>query len=110
MATDEATKATDEIRDMTRDLLEGRFKDEFEFGPIVVIPRYDQDGDEYLHMYIVFHGDQKKLDPLWTAMLSDRLWPRSEELGYPGIPIPLFVERSEWPYLERSLKWTRREP
>ncbi len=103
MTADEATEATTEIGDMIRDLLRERFKDEFEFGPIVVMPRFDDDGYRYFHSYIVFHGDQKKLDPIWTARLSGRLWPRSEELGYPGIPIPLFVERSEWPYLEKWL-------
>ena len=33
------------------------------FGPIVVVPRVDHDGDDYLRSYIVFEGDQKKLDP-----------------------------------------------
>ena len=103
MTADEATEATTEIGDMIRDLLRERFKDEFEFGPIVVMPRFDDDGYAYLHSYIVFHGDQKKLDPIWTARLSGLLWDRAEELGYPGIPIPLFVERSEWPYLEKWL-------
>ena len=101
--TNEATKATDEIRDMIRDMLQERFEDEFEFGPIVTIPRFDHDDIEYLHTYIVFNGDQKKLDPAWTLRLPGRLWPRAEELGYPGIPITLWVKKSEWSYLERSL-------
>ena len=106
MATDKATQeAIDDIRGFVRDLLEERFKDEFEFGPIVLIPRYDDpDGYEFLHSYIVFHGDQKKLDSRWTLRMSRRISERCEEINYPGIPIPMFVERSEWPYLERSLK------
>ncbi len=96
-------EATNEIRKMIQDLLRERFKNDLEFGPIVVMPRFDDDGEGYLHSYIVFHGDQKKLDPIWTLRLSRRLWSRAEELGYPGIPIQLFVERSEWPDLEKSL-------
>ena len=98
-----ADKATGKIREVLRQMLNERFSDEFEFGPIVVIPRVDQDGEEYLHSYIVFQGDQKKLDPTWTLRLSNTLWPHSEALGYPGIPISLFVDRSEWPDLEKRL-------
>lgn len=105
MTVGEATveEATDEIKQLIHDLLSERFKDEFEFGPIVVMPRVDDDGEGYLHSYIVFHGDQKKLDPTWTLRLSRLLWSCAEELGYPGIPIQLFVERSEWPALEERL-------
>ena len=98
-----AEEATVEIKTMIQDLLSERFENEFEFGPIVVMPRFDEFGEEYLHSYIVFDGDQKKLDPTWTLRLSNLLWPHSEELGYPGIPIQMFVERSEWPALEKSL-------
>ena len=98
-----SSEAPDKIREKIQEMLHERFRDEFEFGPIVVIPRVDQDGEEYLHSYIVFKGDQKKLDPAWTLRLSNSLWPDSEALGYPGIPIPLFVARSEWPDLEKRL-------
>ena len=42
-----ADKATGKIREVLRQMLNERFSDEFEFGPIVVIPRVDQDGEEY---------------------------------------------------------------
>lgn len=100
MATSEATN---EIKTLIQDLLDERFKDEFEFGPIVIMSRVDDDGEMYLHSYIVFHGDQSKLDPSWTLRLSGSLWSRALELGYPGIPIQLFVEKSEWPELEKML-------
>ena len=92
-----ATEATREIEEMLEKLLRERFEnDGFRFGPIVVMPCVDDDGTGYLQSYIVFDGDQEKLDPQWTLRLSDSLWERSLELGYPGIPIQLFVERSEW--------------
>ena len=98
-----ADNATEEFKQAIQDLLREQFNDEFEFGPVVVMPRFDEDGEEYLLSYIVFHGDQRKLDPRKTLRLSGRLWSRSEELGYPGLPSHLFVERSEWPALAKSL-------
>ena len=96
-------EATDEFKQTIQRLLRQRFKNEIEFGPIVVMPRFDEDGEGYLHSYIVFQGDQKKLDPMWTLRLSNLLWSSAEKLGYPGVPIQLFVEQSEWPDLEKSL-------
>ena len=57
-----AEEATVEIKTILQDLLRERFENEFEFGPIVVMPRFDEYGEEYLHSYIVFNGDQKKLE------------------------------------------------
>ncbi len=91
------------MSEKVRGLLEGRFENEFVFGPIRVEPRVDQDGWDYLQTYIVFDGDQTKLDPIWTIRLSDELWSESEKLGYPGCPVPLFVKKSEWTTLEKSL-------
>ena len=96
MMADEAAEATTEIREMIRDEVRERFKDEFVgLRPIVVMARCRRRRRRLSELpYIVFHGDQKKLDPIWTARLSGLLWARAEELGYPGIPIPLFVKRS----------------
>ena len=58
---------------------------------------------DYLHSYIVFDGNQENLDPTWTLSLSNSLWAQAEKLGYPGIPIQLFVRMSEWPDLKRKL-------
>ena len=55
--------AEETITEHIREMLHERFGNEFTFGPIVVKPRTDQDGVEYLHSYIVFGGDQKKLNP-----------------------------------------------
>ena len=52
---------TNKIADIVREMLTERFHDEFVFSPIIVEPRIDHDGDEYLHTYIVFDGDQNRL-------------------------------------------------
>lgn len=71
------TAGADEIREMIQQLLGDRFRGDLEFGPIVVVPRIDFDGIEFLQSYIVFSGGQDKLDPRWTLRLSDSLWDRS---------------------------------
>ena len=98
-----ANSATSEFEEIIKEKLRDRFEDEFDFGPIVVMPRIGHDGEGYLHSYIVFDGNQEKLDPAWTLRLSRSLWPCVEELGYPGIPIQLFVKRSEWPTSEKKV-------
>ena len=86
----------DQVADIVREILSDRFGDEFVFDPIDVIPRVDHDGDEYLHIYIVFDGDQQLLDPEWTLGLGVRIWPQLIELGFPNPPAKSFIERSEW--------------
>ena len=48
---------TDRVTDIVRQLLGERFGDTFKFGPILVEREFDHDGDEYVHVYIVFDGD-----------------------------------------------------
>ena len=83
--------------------LVAKFQDEFVFEPILVQKGLDLDGDPCLHAYIVFEGDQKKLDPAWTAALPRFLWPHAQALGFPGLPLQSFVRKSEWPHLQESI-------
>ena len=100
MMTDEATRTFEQT---IKEMLKDRFGGELEFGPILVMPKVDHDGERYLHSYIVFDGNQENLDPTWTLSLSNSLWAQAEQLEYPGIPILLFVKRSEWADLERKI-------
>ncbi len=100
MTTEEAKDAFSVI---IKQKLNERFKDDFVFDPILVKIRLDQDGDPYLHTYIVFEGNQKKLDPAWTAALPRHLWSFARELGFPSLPIQAFVAKSEWPSLRKVL-------
>ena len=92
-----------EFAAIIRQKLDSKFHDEFVFESIRVEADLDLDGDLYLHAYIVFDGDQRHLDPSWTAALPRSLWPHAEKLGYPGRPIQSFVSKSEWPSLEKQI-------
>ena len=93
----EAT-VTDEVARIVEDLLDERFGDVdgLTIEQVKVIPKIDHDGDEYLHIYIVFDGDQKLLDPGWTLTLSRRIVPRLMNPDVPWPPSRSFVEKSDW--------------
>ena len=84
------------VANVVRKALDDRFEDEFVFDPIVIVPKVDHDGDEYLHIYIVFDGDQKRLDPNWTLGLVDHILQKVTREELPHLPSKSFVEKSEW--------------
>ena len=87
---------TDRVTSIVRELLVERFGDTFVFDPIIVEREIDHDGDEYVHVYIVFDGNQDELDPSWTSSLNGRLWPHLVKMGFDNPPSKSFIEKSEW--------------
>ena len=87
-----------QIVSVTRKLLEDRFREDFVFDPIAVVPDVDQYGDPYLHVYIVFSGNQEKLDPKWTGGLTNRVRDEVDALGlgWENAPLKSFVSKSGW--------------
>ena len=86
----------DRVEDFVRKDLEGRFKDEFVFDPIIANPELDWWGDEFLHIYIIFDGDQKRLEPRWTNGIEGRLLDLLPDGALPHTPGHSFIEHSEW--------------
>ena len=80
------------------DILDKRFGDVdgLTIEHVKVIPKIDHYGDDYLHIYVIFDGDQKLLDPGWTSTLSRRIGPQLTELGVDSPPSRSFVEKSDW--------------
>ena len=87
-----------QIVSVTRKLLEERFREDFVFDPIAAVPKIDEYGDEYVEIYIVFDGNQKKLDPAWTHRLTGLIIDELDAGGVELLHIPgtSFVEKSEW--------------
>ena len=86
----------DKVEVLVRKDLEGRFREEFVFNPIIVNPELDHYGDEYLHIYIIFDGDQGKLDPRWTNGIERRLLDQLPEEQSPLWAGHSFIPLSEW--------------
>lgn len=79
------------------DALRERFKDDgLVFDPIIAERAVDHYGDEYVDIFVIFDGDQKKLDARWINGLWMMLDPEMEELGITSVPGISFVEKSEW--------------
>lgn len=98
----------DKVSSIVGETLAERFAGEFVFDPIVVIPDTDYlDEDfKYLRIYIVFDGDQARLDPSWTSGLIRRIIPKLMAEGVDEFPSPSFVKKSEWPRMEKKLRKT----
>ena len=84
------------VEKIVRTALEERFGDEFVFDPIIVEPWFGIDDEEFLHIYIVYDGDQKRLDPGWTIGLSSIILDQTTEDEVFTTPVKGFVEKSEW--------------
>ena len=91
------------VADLAREDMEGHFGDTFVFNPIMVVPKIDHADEEYLHIYIVFDGDQALLDSNWTRGLYGRIGPAMREMGIMSIPNRSFVEKSEWPRIHAAI-------
>ena len=88
------TEKEEAVARIVREALSERFESEFE--PVEVVQKTDQDGEPYLHICIVFDGDQDNLDPAWTSGLNGRIRPQLLKLGVMNLPSKSFVEKSEW--------------
>ena len=97
-------EAKEKVEAIVRSTLEKRFAGDFIFDPIVVVPEIDEYGDDYFHIIIVFDGDQANLDPSWTRGFIIRIHIQMIDAGIEVFPVPSFIIKSEWKYMERNLK------
>ena len=86
----------DRYRQLVSQILEERFPDAFRSMDIVLEPSVNFDDEDYIHTYIIFDGDFKKLDVSKVPGISPELWPEAREMGFVGYPIQSFVQKSEW--------------
>ena len=84
------------VAEITRNLLEERFGNDFVFDPIIVKAKVDQYNDDYLEIHIVYDGDYNNLDVQWRLGLTGRMRPALLALGLDDHPSHIFTEKSEW--------------
>ena len=84
------------VAEITRNLLEERFGDDFVFDPITVASRLDPYDNDYLEIHIVYDGDYDKLDIKWTIGLTRRVRPALLALELDDHPMFHYIEKSEW--------------
>lgn len=89
-------EVTRKVEGIVRKALDEMFGDEFVFDPVIVNPEIDHYSDEFLHICIVFDGDQKGLKPKLTLSLVGRLFDEMTEDEMPHVPGTSFIAKSEW--------------
>ena len=88
---------TDEMARLVGAALRERYQGEgLVFDPIIAKRAVDHYGDEYVDIFVIFDGDEDKLDARWTNGLWIQLDPHLERLGITSVPGLSFVEKSEW--------------
>ena len=95
--TSEATSR--KVAGIVREKLDGWFGgDGLVFDPIVVIPRFDFNDEEYLHIYVIYDGEGEILDSDHTLSLPVLLRNEMTEDELPERCVLCFsyVEKSEW--------------
>ena len=66
------------------------------FDPIVVIPRFSDDNEEYLEIYVVYDGDGDRLDAGCIITLPRLIRDRITDEEASGPLCLSYVEKSEW--------------
>lgn len=87
------------VSEIVRTDLDQGLRRHLAFGPIVVdreIDEFADDAPAYVHIKIVFEGDQKHLDPRWIAGMIPRIRPKLLEIGVDEYPLPSFIAKNEW--------------
>ncbi len=107
MAASELVKK--KVASLYRKHLEAEYGDRLVFDDIRVIPRLDQWGDEYLHIYVIVAGtaagNYDVLDPSWINSLYWELRPELLVLGVTSIPVDSYIDKAEiapWTDEERA--------
>ena len=85
-----------QVESIMRTHLLSNFASDITFDPILVEPMVGWQGDENLHITVVYDGDYSILDPaklnaISVAMLSD-----FAAIGFHNWPVESYVEKSDW--------------
>ena len=76
----------EKVADIARDLLNERFGNDLVFDPVFAKSLVDHYGDDYIQLYLVFDGDEKKLELDWTIDMVFKMEPALNEMGVYDLP------------------------
>ena len=85
-----------QISEIVKEDLYERFPTGFIFDPIRVYPRTDHMDDDYLKVFVIYHGKIENLDAAQTMGLITRMKPKLRALNINDYVSCGFVEKSEW--------------
>ena len=105
MATPLTDEVLEKVANIVRQTLEEKFEGlAMEFEDIVIYLRtdpYDYE-DKYMDIKIVYVGERKLLDPIWTGTLVGIILPKMEAEGIhvSCVPSKSFIPKHEWEELQ----------
>lgn len=86
----------EKVADIARDLLNERFGNDLVFDPVFAKSLVDHYGDDYIQLYLVFDGDEERLDLDWTIDMTFLMEPALNKIGIYDLPGKFFIKKSEW--------------
>jgi len=93
MTVSDSVKA--QVASIYRSHLERKFGQRLVFDTIRIVPRLDEWGEEYLHVYVVVDGDGDLLEPNWLNSLYWEVRPELLKLGISNFPVESFIDKGE---------------
>ena len=72
------------------------YGDSLIFDPVFVERKFDFDGEDYMHIYVVFDGDEKILEAKWGLGIEWLISSDLDELGVKKTPSYSLSKKSEW--------------
>ena len=80
------------VKERLTDIYDGRIK----FDPVIVENKTDFYGEDYLHVYVVFEGDEKLLESRQPSPFSRIIDPELDDFGVEKTPSHSYSKKSEW--------------
>ena len=92
-----ATETIQRAEELLRCHLKDNFGDRFVFDPIIVEPGIDQYGNDKMDIYVVYDGDDSRLDPRTLNNIGSAMALQLEYMGVEGATWEHYIEKSEYP-------------
>ena len=86
-----------------------QFGDRFSFDPVLAGWFPDSDGEERVHLIVVYMAHGEDPYPLWTVGLADYVMEHLPEEEVLQPPLSRFIDKSEWKgrMREKAERWIR---
>ena len=96
-----SSELLDTTKNRMSELLNQEFEGNIRFEPINVERRIDHDGEDNISIVVVFHGDERLLDPRKLNIVSSQLGDVLERLGFHNVPVESYIAEDEYPEWRR---------
>ena len=107
-----SAETAERVEGLYRERLEAHFQGRFKFGPIVLEPTRDSQGEDTFQVDIVYEGKDERPDPRKMIEVMTSLTQDFEALGLPPVLIESYIRKEEYPELIRlrqQMPWDQDE-